>query len=110
MLYRAIIGFVPMLLVALFVTGAIPLSSVMPAQEYRSTAVAKEDEKKAPAEAKARSAQSGRGETPSVGEAFRMHAELSRDIEEMERESRKERARASRPGWQANSGGWGRQN
>jgi hypothetical protein len=47
---------------------------------------------------------------PNVGEAFRMHAELSRDIEEMERETRKERARASRPGWQANSGGWGSQN
>ena len=39
MLYRAILGFVPMLLIALFATGAIPLSSVMPTTEYRSTAV-----------------------------------------------------------------------
>ena len=39
MLYRAMIGLVPMILIALFATGAIPLSSVMPTSEYRSSVV-----------------------------------------------------------------------
>jgi hypothetical protein len=111
MLYRAIFGIVPMILIALFATGAIPLSSVTPAQEYRSSVVAKEDASNAPADAGKRPARTGRGETPSVGEAFRMHAELSRDIAEMERETREERDRLMRapgPGWEPKSGGWGR--
>ena len=111
MLYRAIFGIVPMLLIALFATGAIPLSSVTPTREYRSSGVAKEDAKKAPADAKKSAARTGRGETPSVGEAFRMHAELSRDIAEMERENREERdqlMRAPGPGGQPKAGGWGR--
>ena len=43
MLYRAIFGIVPMILIALFATGAIPLSNVMPTREYRSSAVEAKD-------------------------------------------------------------------
>ena len=36
MLYRVLLGIIPMLLAALFLTGAIPLGSVLPTTEYRS--------------------------------------------------------------------------
>ncbi len=39
MLYRVLIGMIPTVLIALFMTGAIPVGSVLPTQEYRSSAV-----------------------------------------------------------------------
>ena len=38
MLYRILIGMIPTVLIALFVSGAIPIGSVLPTNEYRATA------------------------------------------------------------------------
>ena len=112
MVYRVMIGFIPMLLAALVFTGTIPLGSFMPKQEYRSSAVRAADAKDAKG---TKSERTGRGELPSVGEAFRMHAELRADIDSMERAKRAgtfsevSTSRPRPPGWKPKAGGWGPQ-
>lgn len=114
MVYRVLIGFIPMIFAALVFTGTIPLGSFMPTQEYRSSTVRAADAKEAKKDGdKAKSERAARGEMPSVGEAFRMHAELSADIARMEREERdgtfREVAKHRPPGWKPKAGGWGPQ-
>jgi hypothetical protein len=118
MVYRVLIGFIPMILIALVFTGTIPLGGIIPTQEYRSSAVRAADAKKAKeADATGRPDQTrrGGGEMPSVGEAFRMHTEISGDIARMEREKRdgtfsEVSPTPKRPaGWKPRPGGWGPQ-
>jgi hypothetical protein len=118
MVYRVLIGFIPMIFAALILTGTIPLGALMPTQEYRSSAVraaeAKEEAEEATkANAERRAERAHPGEMPSVGEAFRMHAEISSDVARMEREERqgtfREVAPRRPPGWKPKAGGWGPQ-
>jgi hypothetical protein len=109
MLYRALIGIVPMILIALFVTGAIPLSSVVPSSEYRSSVVEGED--KASGIRSARQLPD-RAVTPGqVHEVFQgvdasLDAEIARRAPE--EKERKERLRRERLGtWAPEGGGWG---
>jgi hypothetical protein len=98
-----------MILVALFVTGAIPLSSVVPSGEYRSSVVQTEDKTSG-----IRSA--GRlpdaAMTPSqVHDVFQgVDASLDAEIKRRapEEKKRKERLRRERLGsWAPTGGGWG---
>ena len=117
MLYRVLIGFIPMLLVALFVSGAIPLGSVLPTSEYRSSAVRAAD-----AEAKKEEAgKPYRARTPEgmvsqqIGVlpagAIEMMEDNMQAVGEMQRvtkEIEKDRRRGARaPGWKPKSSGWG---
>jgi hypothetical protein len=43
MLYRVLIGLIPTVLIALFMTGAMPAGGVLPSSEYRSSAVRAEE-------------------------------------------------------------------
>jgi hypothetical protein len=109
MLYRALIGIVPMILVALFVTGAIPLSSVVPSGEYRSPVVQAEERTSG-----IRSA----GQLPDaavtpgqVHQVFEgVDASLDAEIKRRapEEKKREERLRRERLGtWAPKGGGWG---
>lgn len=111
MLYRALIGFVPMILIALFATGAIPLGSVFPTSEYRSSAV------RAAAGEKGGQARTAEGRvSQSLGvlssDQIRMmenNMEAVGDMERAAKEYEEERRQEARtPGWKPKSGGWGR--
>lgn len=110
MLYRAIIGFVPMILIALFATGAIPLSAVMPTTEYRSSAVRAEEE--TPDDAAGTQVQ-GAAMTPGqVSEVFdSVDASLDAEIKRRaprERESKERIRRLHQQQMAPEPGGWGR--
>ena len=112
MVYRVLIGFIPMIFIALVLTGTIPLGGLIPTQEYRSSAVRAAEAK---VDKEGKSERTGRGEMPSVGEAFRMHAEIRGDIDRMERAKRDgtfsevSTSRPRPPGWKPKSSGWGAQ-
>ena len=114
MLYRAIFGIVPMILIALFATGAIPLSSVVPTGEYRSAAVRKAEGE---TDKKARPARTPEGRvSQGLGLLSEDHIATMEDnmraVEEMHEAAKefdeKEKFQARHPGWQPKSGGWGR--
>jgi len=114
MLYRVMIGFVPMILIALVATGAIPLGGLLPTSEYRSSAVRGEEGEGA--------AKNGSPRTPEgklsqklgliSSEDIAMMEDNMEAVAEMERESEKfqeMQRRGVAPNWQASpGGGWGR--
>jgi hypothetical protein len=111
MLYRALIGIVPMILVALFVTGAIPLSSVVPSGEYRSPVVRAEPK---PGQlGPVRNAKEAAAE--KIGQIYGVRPDMEslmeeelrgveKKIEQMEADRRLEE---TSPGWKPKPG-WGR--
>jgi hypothetical protein len=114
MLYRAIFGIVPMILIALFATGAIPLSSVMPTGEYRSSAVRKAQGDNGN---KARPARTAEGRVSQglgliSAEDISMMEDNMQAVEEMHKAAEdideKRKLEARTPGWAPKSGGWGR--
>lgn len=121
MLYRAILGIFPMILIAMFATGAIPLSSVVPTGEYRSSAVKAAEGEQA---AKDEAGKPYRARTPEgvlsqhIGvipnDAIEMMEENMEAVGKMKREMKKfeeaRRQEARTPGWKPKSGGWGAQN
>ncbi len=120
MLYRVLIGIIPTVLIALFMTGAIPLGSVLPTQEYRSSAVRAADGK----EAKEEAGKPYRARTPEgivsqrIGVLSPDHIEMMEDnmkaVDDMHREIQKIEDRERRgvaSNWEARpGGGWGRPN
>lgn len=124
MLYRVMIGIVPMILVALFVTGAIPLGSVLPSTEYRSSEVRKAEGEAEDEGGKSEAAKPYRARTPEgilsqrIGvmppgaiEMMEDNMKAVEEIEQMAKEHREEmRQEARTPGWKPKSGGWGSQN
>jgi hypothetical protein len=115
MLYRVLIGFLPMILIWLVVSGAIPIGNLVPTSEYRSTAAAGGDE----AEAKPGQLGPVRNGKEAVAEKIGqiygvrpdmeslMEEEFSKvekKIEEIEADRRLE---ATSPGWKPKPG-WGR--
>lgn len=130
MLYRVMIGIVPMILVALFVSGAIPLGNVLPSTEYRSSAVraaeaegAKDQDVEAqpgkPEAGKPYRARTAEGAlSQHIGvipndaiEMMEDNMQAMEELEQMAKEHREEmRQEARTPGWKPKSGGWGSQN
>ncbi len=103
MLYRAIFGAIPLIIVALFVTGAIPLSSVLPgAGTYHA-----EKGTMGPVRNSREVAAEGLGRLYGVrpDQASLMQEEMR---EEMERLGEEHRKQAKGPGWAPKSSGWGR--
>ena len=121
MLYRAIIGFVPMVLFALIASGAIPLSGVVKTSEYRPEAAAGPTETDGKAgkdkEGKPYRARTAEGiVSQQIGvipnDAIEMMegnmeavAKIHSEMKKYEDESRQE---ARTPGWKPKSSGWGR--
>lgn len=117
MLYRVLIGLIPTVVIALFMTGAIPLGNVLPTTEYRSSAVRAAEAKDGAAKRDAPSTPEGKlsravgllssDEIDMMEDNMRAVGEMHRAAEEYEKERGLE---ARSPGWKAKSGGWGRQN
>ena len=120
MVYRVLIGFIPMIFAALVLTGTIPLGGLIPSQEYRSSAVRAADGM----EAKEEEGKPYRARTPEgivsqqIGVLSPDHIEMMEDnmqaVDEMHREIKKIEDRERRGvanNWEARpSGGWGRPN
>jgi hypothetical protein len=100
MLYRALFGIVPMLLIALFASGAIPISSLMPAAGQVSGKAGVDSVR----EAAASRIEEVVGVRPD--QAILMEEELRKAEEEMERKAAERRQRVDRPGWAPSGGGW----
>ena len=100
MLYRALFGIVPMLLVGLFVSGAIPISSLIPGTVSGKAGV------DSVREAAASRIEDITGVRPD--QAILMEEELRKSEAELERKQAERRQRADRPGWAPSRGGWGR--
>jgi hypothetical protein len=115
MLYRAIFGIVPMILIALFATGAIPLSSVMPTSEYRSSAVRAGDKTADARPAWDRPAKQVPGAAITPGEVTEVFdsvdASLDAEIKRRAPEERRQKERIRQLHQQQRTpvpGGWGR--
>jgi hypothetical protein len=110
MLYRVLIGLIPTVLIALFMTGAVPMGSMLPASEYRSSAVRAEDKTgDAGSAANLPRAAMTPGQVTEVfdGVDASLDAEIKRRAPEEKR--RKERLQRERMGeWAPEGGGWGR--
>jgi hypothetical protein len=102
MLYRAIFGIIPMILVAMFVSGAIPLGGLVPGPGTRSASEG------GPARDLHEEAALGIERMAGVrpDQAITMEQEMRRAEAEAERSKAERRKRASRPDW-APSSGWG---
>lgn len=112
MMYRVLIGLIPTVLIALFMTGAIPIGSVLRTTEYRSSAVRAADEARQGGSAKnLPDAAMTPGQVTEVfnGVDASLDAEIKRraPLEKASKERlRREQLRAKGADW-APSGGWG---
>jgi hypothetical protein len=115
MLYRVLIGFLPMILIGLVVTGAIPIGNVVPTSEYRSSAVgAGAEEAPKPGQlGPVRNAKEAAAE--KIGQIYGVRPDMEslmeeelrgveKKIEQMEADRRLEE---TSPGWKPKPG-WGR--
>ena len=118
MLYRAIFGLVPMLIIALFASGAIPISGVLPGS---GPSVAQVSGKAGGSDAPSGRMGPVRNGREVVAEglgrlygvrpdqASLMQEEFGEIETEMRKEAAERRSGIKREGWQAKGSGWGRQ-
>jgi hypothetical protein len=111
MLYRVLIGFLPMILIGLVVTGAIPIGNLVPAGEYRSTAGASEGGEPKPGQlGPVRNAKEATAE--KIGQIYGVRPDMEslmeeefskveKKIEQMEADRQLE---ATSPGWKPKPG------
>jgi hypothetical protein len=112
MLYRAVAGFVPALLIALFATGAIPISSIFPGAGTASPRAAEagkgEDGRLGPVRNAREAAAEQIGQLYGVrpDQASLMQEEMREAEAQMERIEERQKHRGE--GWAPKTGGWGR--
>ena len=117
-LYRILIGMIPTVLIALFVSGAIPISSVLPSAGYHSSIDEKSKDARGgrnlpeAAVTPGQVTQVFRGVDASLDEEIKRRAPEERRRKERLRRLHQEQALARRgidgAEWQPESSGWGR--